>query len=232
MSNENELLEKLKNVQERFSLVGPKPQDLTTEELVERIAAFLISQYRMLPLIAYGNQVGEEFEDESDQRYDPIEHLASCPDDLDQIAMYVKHDMEQNEAELLSRKDSSLYAYNTLAFGAAIKLARSETLSEDLLSFLIGHLIQPSQPKEQRGAGRPASNNQQRDIKISGIRFACLHGVTATRNDASEAKVSACDLVERAARLIFKRDKNSYFSAGFGYENLKRLWHIEKRKSE
>ena len=199
---QNPLMEKMHSFNERYSLLYPKPQNLPFDEIVTRVADFMKSNEGLRVAYRFGNEVGESLEDENDARFDPIALYDADPDQLDHIIMFVEHDMIWNEQELLSRKNSSLYAYNTLVFGAAIRLSREEELSRELRAFLVDHLITPNPPKKAKKPGRPKLSTDDKLFRILAIKFAEEHGLTPTRNDVTEVQESACDAVCAAALKI------------------------------
>uniref|UniRef100_UPI00356761A8 hypothetical protein n=1 Tax=Roseovarius sp. TaxID=1486281 RepID=UPI00356761A8 len=156
------LLERMRLSGERYSPFGPKPQNLPFDDIVSRVADFMKRQEKLHIALIFGNEVGEELEDKNDERFDPIALFDTYSDQLDHIIMYVEHDLEFNEQELLSRKDSSLYAYNTLLFGAAIRLASRKAISRELRAFLVDHLIAPQTPKQPKKRGRPKTTNDDK----------------------------------------------------------------------
>lgn len=240
LADENQLLNKLK-LAGHYSLLGPKPQDLTFQQIVAEVSVFLREQENYRISLSFGNEVGEDLEDENDGRFDPIALYAEFPENLDAIQMYVDSDIRNFEAELLARSDTSLYAYNTLVFGAAIRLAHSENPSPQLREFLVNHLIDPKPPKLTKKQGRPKKTNDDDLLKYHAIKFAVAHGlkptrndehdkkrVSTTRNDEHDKKISACDAVFKAACHLYQKENLVKFSAGYGYETLKKLWHSNK----
>lgn len=71
-ANQDNPLDRIKLHGERFTIICPKPQDLPYEEIVTRIADFMLSQEKLQAAYAYGNEVSEDLEDENDRRFDPI----------------------------------------------------------------------------------------------------------------------------------------------------------------
>lgn len=219
------LMQRMKDVQERFTSAGAKQQGLPFSEIVNRLAEFMFQQHRGRIATAFGNEVGAELEDATDWRFDPIALYAKYPDELSQIQLMVEHELLDNEEELLGRKDESIFAYNTLVFGIAIKLARGEELSEGLRSFAVDHMIAPNPPKRKQGRGRPKKSSAENWEKVLAIQFAVAHGLTRTRNDATAEKVTACDAVENAAKLMKTRYGLDGYETGYGYDNLRDLWY-------
>lgn len=170
-TNESDLLNRLQKALEQPSLYGKKPQDLSFDEIVDLLVEFMLDQENQKIELRFGNQVGEELEDENDARFDPIALLAEDPDNIDKLPMYVYWDIKEHETELLDRGKTSLYAYNTLVFGAAIMIARSEPMSDRLRRFLINHLVSPFPPKLTKKRGRPKSTNEEIDMKYDAIEF-------------------------------------------------------------
>jgi len=205
---QNPLMKKMHYISERYTMSHPKPQNLPFDEIVTRVADFMKSAEEQRIAFSFGNEVGEHLEDKNDARFDPIALYDACPDQLDKITMFVDHDMELNEQELLSRKDKSLYAYNTLVFGAAIRLEREETLSKGLRAFLVDHLIAPNPPGKKRKPGKPKNTNDKKRFRYFAIKFAVLHGLKPTRNDETENRESACDAVKKAADMLYHSKRN------------------------
>lgn len=148
------VLDRMKHLGERLTILGPKPQNLPYEDIVIRVADFILSQDRLRIDYAFSNEIGEDLEYDDDARFDPIALYDAHPESFDAIAMYVDTEMKDSEHALLERKDTSLFAYNTLVFGAALRLARSETVSPALMGFLVEHLVKPNPPHKFQGRGR------------------------------------------------------------------------------
>lgn len=220
----DKLLARMNHVRERFSVLGPKPQNLPYDDIVARVADFILSQDKMRIAYAFGNEVGEDLEDKNDARFDPIALYQAYPDRIDTIVMYVETEMQSSENDLLKRKDSSLFAYNTLVFGSALRLARSEAVSPELLDFLLEHLIEPKPPSESKRRGRPKATNDELMFKRQAIKFAVAHGLPATRNDVTIKKHSACDAVADAGRKLYKTHRDDKFISGYTFEALKKIW--------
>jgi hypothetical protein len=218
------LLDRMKLVSERFSTLEEKPQNLPYFEIVERTADFMLSQHQLRVAIAFSNEVGEDLEDKHDARFDPIALLEAYPDSLDSIVMFVEAEMKASEKDLLERKGKSLYAYNTLVFAAALHLARSESISSELMEFLVNHLLQPNPPVTSKGRGRPKGINDDLLFKSNAIKFAVAHGLTPTRNDETKKKISACDAVVQAGRKLYQDKGDKKFISGHTYAALKKVW--------
>lgn len=223
------LLERMNFVGERLSALDPKPKNLPHQELVQRVADFMLSLGRLQVTYAFANEVGEELEDRNDVRFDPIAFFAAAPECLDDISMFVEFELQTSEMELLARKDKSIFAYNTLVFGAALRLARKELLSTDLMSFLIDHLINPSPPKVPKKRSKPKRTNDNLAFKLAAVAFAKSHGLDATRNDATVGVFSACDVVSEAAVKLYKATGDHQFISGYTYASLKKLWGQDTR---
>ncbi|MFT5508432.1 MAG: hypothetical protein ACI89J_001507 [Hyphomicrobiaceae bacterium] len=220
----DKLLARMNHVRERFSILGPKPQNLPYDDIVARVADFMLSQDEMRIAYAFGNEVGEDLEDENDARFDPIALYQAHPDRIDKIVMYVEAEMQSSEKDLLQGKDRSLFAYNTLVFGSALRLADSKAVSPELLDFLIEHLIEPKPPSESKRRGRPKNTNDELRLKRQAIEFAVAHGLTATRNDVTFNKPSACDAVADAGRKLYQTHGDEKFISGYTFEALKKIW--------
>ena len=221
----DKLLARMNHVRERFSIIGPKPQNLPYDEIVARVADFILSQDELRIAYAFSNEVDEDLEDKNNARFDPIALYQAHPDRSEEIVMYVEAEMRSSEKELLRRKDSSLFAYNTLVFGAALRLANSEAISPELLDFLIEHLIEPKPPSEpKKRRGRTEATNDELRFKRQALQFAVAHGLTPTRNDATIKKHSACDAVAAAGRQLYRIHGDQKFISGYTFEALKKVW--------
>jgi hypothetical protein len=172
--------------------------------------------------------VGAGLEDVTDRRFDHIALYADNRDELHEIQRLVEFELSTNEAELLERKTDSVFAYNTLVFGAAIKLARGEALSQGLSEFIIDHLIAPKPPIPPKGRGRPKKTKDSDRIRVSAIAFAVAHSLTPTRNEATVEKLSACDAVARAAQIMHQSHGIKDYATGWSYENLRKLWQSSR----
>jgi hypothetical protein len=220
----DKLLARMNHVRERFSVLGTKPQNLPYDDIVERVADFILSQDKQRIAHAFGNEVGEDLEDKNNARFDPIALYQADPDRTDEIVMYVEAEMQSSEEDLLKRKDSSLFAYNTLVFGSALRLANSEAVSPELLDFLIEHLIEPKPPSESKRRARPKNTNDELRFKRQALQFAVAHGLTPTRNDVTIKKHSACDAVAAAGRKLYRIHGDQKFISGYTFEALKKVW--------
>jgi len=221
--NGKNLMERMKLVSERFSILEEKPQNLPYLEIVERTADFMLAQDKLRVAIAFGNEVGEDLENKHDARFDPIALLEAFPDSLDNIVMFVEAEMQASEQELLKRKDKSIFAYNTLVFGATLRFARSEPMSSELMGFLVSHMNQPSPPVLSKGRGRSRSINDDLYFKTNAIKFAVKHGLKATRNDKNMKEMSACDAVASAGRKLYQATGDKRFISGYTYDALKKV---------
>ncbi len=224
----HQLAQRLRDRQERYSPIGPKPQGLPFKETVVRLVEYLHEARKIQLAVAFGNEVGAGLEDASDRRFDPIALYADNPDVLDDIQRLVEFELSTNEADLLDRRTDSVFAYNTLVFGAAIKLARGEALSQGLSEFIIDHLIAPKPPIPPKGRGRPKKTKDSDRIRVSAIAFAAAHGLTPTRNEATVEKRSACDAVAGAAQILHQSHGLQDYATGWSYENLRKLWQSSR----
>ena len=218
------LLARMMHVRERYSVLGPKPQNLTYDEIVTRVADFILSQDKLRIAYAFGNEVGEDLEDENDARFDPIALYQARPDQLDEIVMYVEAQMQWSEKDLLKRKESSLFAYNTLVFGSALRLANTEAVSPELLDFLLNTSSNQSLLLNRNVEVDPKTTNDELVFKRHAIEFAVAHGLSPTRNDATVEKHSACDAVADAGRKLYQIHGNEKFISGYTFEALKKVW--------
>lgn len=214
----NSLMERLKRNQERFSLLGPKPQDLTRSEMVSRVEDFLLQQEELAWRLSFGDAEEKDEAPEGTVHFDPVEIYHSNPEHLEELVHHVEFDMNGREEELLDEAKRLRSSYNTLLFGAAIKLHKKETLSDGLRDLVVDHLISkpPCKPQRKRGGQRkdPARN----DRKYEAIQFVCLHGFKATRFKDS-ARNSACDIIEDAALSLWKKG-HTQFGSGYRFNNL------------
>ena len=84
----------LEDSQERFGILGSKPQGLAYEEIVDRVAEFLLSQESYRIALSFGAGVLSTDVDDGERPFDPIWLYQTYPYQVEAIAMYV-------EAELL-----------------------------------------------------------------------------------------------------------------------------------
>lgn len=218
------ILSHLRLHQERSLPSGDKQQGLSFEEIVSRTADFLLEQRSYFVTMAFSNEVGADLEDVDDLRFDPVALYARDKDRLPLIQAHVENDVELNEANLFERKGESIYAYNTLVFGAAIKLARDEPLSHEWREFLVEHLIDPRPPTQRRRRGRPKMSTEEKLLRVYAVKFAAAHGLSPTRNEETAEEVSACDAVAKAAQRLHAAHGIEDFALGYSYESLRKLW--------
>ncbi len=64
------LLDRLKHLGERLTLLDPRALNLPYEEIVERVANFILSQDKLRIDYAFSDKVGEHLKDEDDARFD------------------------------------------------------------------------------------------------------------------------------------------------------------------
>lgn len=109
--------------------------------------------------------------------------------------------------------------YDNVAFEVACREASfhiaESNLSESVKAFVTGVLLRTIVPPTNRGKHPVAYKPRDRYI-ASLIKFLELRGFRATRNDASEHRVSACDILSDALLA----SGSSYLS----YDALKRIW--------
>lgn len=215
------LKERLLENTERFSIVGEKPQGLPRSDIKARVAAFMVQNEKSSMAYAFGAS-GEKHDSADGTRYfDPIAEFDKAPDRLAEIAIFVNHDMLHREHELIAESSEYRCSYNVLLFGVAAKIANREELSDELVDFLVNHLISPQSP-QKASPGRPKGDPQSDIRKFQAVKFASLHGLSPSRNDASET-TSACDLVSEAAQQLAQEGKQQ-FARGYGYDNLKKIY--------
>jgi len=222
----NSLKQRLLENQERHSLLGDKPQGLSLEEIQLRVQKFMIRIEKLKMPFSFGEGIGVGNTSETDAQFDPVKEYKDDPDRLDDITMYVEHDMEYRQNELLKEAGSFECSYNTLLFGAALKLENKEDMSDELRKFVYRHLVSPPEKPKKRG-GRPKITTLDEKLRCQAIEFACKHGLTATRNDVSDPH-SACDVVAAAALALCQSGKKQY-KKGYGYDNLKKIWNEYSR---
>lgn len=215
------LLKRLKDSQERHSIVGLKPQGLSQSEIQERVEDFLIFQVVTKIPFSFGGGVSVGGVVDTDTEFDPIQAYQDHPEAVDDIMMYVRSDMSGREDELLEEAKTHMSSYNVLLFGTAMAIANGEALSVPLREFLVDHLTKPPRTN-LKARGRPRLKDLDAEFRYYAIRFAMLHGPTPTRNDASSPH-SACDIVAGAALALRKSGRDG-FAIGYGYDNLKRIW--------
>ena len=206
--------------------MGDKPQGLSLEEIQLRVQEFMIGNEKLKMGFSFADGIGIGNTSETDAQFDPVKEYKDDPDRLDDITMYVEHDMEYRQNELLKEAVSFECSYNTLLFGAALKLANKEDMSDELREFVFNHLISPPEKPKKRG-GRPKITTGDEQLRYYAIEFACKHGLTATRNDVSDPH-SACDVVAAAALALYRFGMKEY-ATGYGYDNLKKIWNKNSR---
>ena len=216
------LLKRLKDSQERHSIVGLKPQGLSQARIQALVEGFLIHQVATRISFSFGDGVSAGNMVETDSEFDPIQAYQDHPEAADDIIVYVASDMLLREDSLLEEAKTHVSSYNVLLFGAAIAIANNEVLSGPLRQFLVDHLAKPTQT-HLKARGRPRLKDLEARFRYFAIKFAVMHGLTPTRNDAS-LRHSACDVVANAA-LALRKSGQAGFSSGYSYENLKKIWH-------
>ena len=203
-----------------------KPSGLSFDEIVLHTEEFILSQSRYRIDNAFGNMVGPDLESPEDEKFDPLALYKNDPTDIDDISMYVQFDMNRRESELVKLSDKNEFYYNMVIFGAALKIANSEDLSENLRTSLVKHLIDgPRLFKNARG--RPSASRDNKVFAIEAIRYAHSFGLHVSRNDASPPR-SACDAVEFAADNLIKSGKLKEFPLEYTFKNLIGLWNKRK----
>ena len=215
------LKERLLENTERFSIVSEKPQGLSRSEIIARVAAFLEQNEKSSMAFAFGASDEKDASAEGTRHFDPIHEFEKAPDRLPEIAKFVDFEMLHRENGLLAESGKYRCSYNVLLFGAASKIANREELSDELVDFLVTHLISPPSPKKA-SPGRPKGDPHADMRKFQAVKFASLHGLSPSRNDESEP-TSACDLVSEAAQKLDREGKRQ-FALGYGYDNLKKIY--------
>jgi hypothetical protein len=221
------LKQRMLEIRDRYSILGDKPQDLSFPEIQARVQDFLINQEDLKNSYAFGEGIAVGNASEKDAQFDPVKEFEADPNKLDELIMYVEFDMEIREHELLKEAGSFESSYNTLLFGAAMKLARKEDISDDLREFLVNHLISPLKKWKKR-EGRPKITKLDEKFRYFAIEFARKHGLSSARNHLSPRR-SACDVVSAAA-LALRKSGRAEFTKGYGYENLKKIWNDYSKK--
>lgn len=218
--NESPLMAKMRKDPSDLSLIGPKPQDLPYDELKERLKAFMLKNERMSMIMAFGEGADKDEVSEGVKHFDPCEEFKKDESRLEEIMMLVEHDMDHREKELLEEAQRHASSYNVLMFGAAIKIARGDQLSDDLKELIVTHLTNPPD-RSALSKGRPKRDPLVDERKGHAIKFAMLHGLKRTRNEGSLGG-SACDLVAEAA-LELRKMGYPNFETGYGYETLRKI---------
>jgi hypothetical protein len=218
----NSLMERLKRNQERFSLLGPKPQDLTRSEMVSRVEDFLLLQEELAWHFSFGDAEEKDEAPKGTVHFDPVEIYNSNPEHLEKLVHCVEFDMNGREEQLLDEAKRHRSSYNTLLFGAAIKLHKKETLSDGLRDLVVDHLISKPASTKQKEKGGQRKDPIRNDCKYEAIQFVCLHGFKATRFKDS-ARNSACDIIEDAALSLWKKG-HTQFGSGYRYDNLQAIY--------
>jgi len=209
------------------SLKSEKPEDF--EAIVRLTERFLVSQSKAWMANSFGNMTGPELEDSNDQFFDPLEEYRKEPDNLEEICLYLQHDMNEREHELIELSHGNKSTYNMVVFGAAIKLAQGENISSELREFLINHLI-GEQPKFKRGKGRPKASSDSKRFALYAIEFARSFGLSATRY-GDERSDTACDAVEKAANNLIASGAIKSLPIQYTYRNLVHIWNDRKELS-
>lgn len=218
--NESPLMAKMRKDPSDLSLIGPKPQDLPHDELKERLKAFMLKNERISMIMAFGEGADKDEASEGVKHFDPCEEFKKDESRLEEIMMLVEHDMDHKEKELLEEAKRHASSYNVLMFGAAIKIARGDQLSDDLKELIVTHLTNPPD-RSALSKGRPKRDPLVDERKGHAIKFAMLHGLNQTRKNSGSA-YNACDLVSEAALELSKMGYTG-FAIGYGYETLKRI---------
>lgn len=205
-----------------LSLTAAQPQGLTFAEIKERVMEFMLANERISGIMAYGEGLDKYGATENTRHYDPVEEFNKENSNTVEIMMLVKHDMNFREAELLQEAQKHKTSYNMLLFGAAIKLANKEPMSDALREFVINHLVGQIPEFPKRKPGRPPSDPLVDERKYFAVLFAVKHGLRPSRNEIY-TKPSACDVVEAAA-LELSKTGYTLFALGYGHDNLKKIY--------
>ena len=215
-------LEKLK---EHYKNIGLDTATLTYQDIVNRVADFLLMKKRAEIYSSYGNEAFDDPEAMGLSRFDPIAVVAAQPDSFNVIAEMVEAELAVSELRLLDDREHSIFAYNTLVFGASQRIAKDLPMSEELRHFIAAHLVSPNAPKpKKKTRGQPKHKTDEFHVKRTAIMHAVALGLQPTRNDQASAQISACDAVAEAAKRLYQADGDPRFITGYTFEALKKVW--------
>lgn len=227
------LIERMMKTREQYSLAVDKPQGLDRDELVKCVVNFILQRKELEMTFSYEESDPTEELKDTDARFDPIESYHADPSRIEDINMFVEQDMRLHEVAHLNRASTVMASRNLLLFGIAQKIARDESLSDDLKQFLVDYLLTPRGNRKDRD-GRPNRTELNKEVTRDAIRFARKHGLKATRNDASVDENgkgnSACDIVSDAAALLAE-DGYGEFERGYSFTSVKKIWQGRKKKA-
>jgi len=197
-------------------------ENLSYASIVNRVKTFIQNLEGSKLHYAYGITDFDDPHLESEDVYDPIALLEEEPEKIELIQFMVAHDIEHHLNNLLLRKEECLHSYNILVFGCAIYVACSQKLPEKLQSFLVDHLLRPSVDLKKRGKGRRKRPQSEIWLIGSAVFFAKQHGLSATRNDATVDKMSACDAVGEAVAELMQERKTILSCSN--YDAVQKVW--------
>lgn len=206
-----------------------KPKGLHWQEITKRLMAFMLREERMGMAMAFSEGEDKDEGPEGIRHFDPILELQNDEGRLDEIESFVNFDLRHREQALLDEANRHQSSYNMILFGAAIKLARREEMSDELREFIVEHLLNPKKPSPS-SKGRPKRDPLADERKLRAITLAKMYGLDATRSNESSS-ISACDLVSEAAQKLVRQGHKN-FAIGYGYENLRKIWNKNQNKPE
>ena len=218
------------DIDEMCGMYEPSEGDVLSDtQIIERVREFMLFQYDRLFVQAMANEYyldsrSIEDDDEQRMRLDPVEMWKNNPKLHTDIYNFVKLRIHNCEELLLAKSTSCLVCYNTLLFGAGIKMEEGEALSSELRLFVSNHLKNPSPPKERTRRGPKTFDAERNFLRLSAIRFATLYGINATEGEVRNQKLHACVAVDSAATKILTKNKIEYFRKGFTKSALMKLW--------
>ena len=218
----NALIDRMRQQQNEMLVITGINDDLTYAEIVNRVKIYIENLERLKSAYAYGDT---DFDDPNLQKenvYDPIAFLEAEPDEFEALMHMVAHDVEHYLSIIIARKDDCSHSYNILLFACAMHVANSKTIPEDLQPFLVDHLLNPTLGQKKHGPGRRKRPEIETKLIGSAVSFAKSHGLTATRNDASVEKMSACDAVGEAVSELM-REKRTKLSCS-NYDAIQKIW--------
>ena len=221
------LMDKLKQSSNEMRVKKGIDDNLPYASIVNRVKVFIQNLEGSNLAYAYGNTDFDDPHLTSETIYDPIAFLEADPDQFEQLQHMVSHDLEHYLDTLLTRKKNCAHSYNILVFGCAIYVYYSKPLPEKLQSFLVEHLLDPHADLKKSQIGRRKRPETETRLIGAAVSFAKNHGLTATRNDASVKKVSACDAVGEAVSELM-REKRTKFSCS-NYDAIQKIWQKYKK---
>jgi hypothetical protein len=117
------LLGRLRKNSDEFSLSVEQPQNLSWQEITERLMAFMLTEERMGMAMAFGEGEDKDKGPEGIRHLDPIQEFQKVESRLDEIESFVAFVLQHREKTLLEEASHHQPSYNMFLFGAAPKQA-------------------------------------------------------------------------------------------------------------